>query len=147
MKVSYIQKFLLLFAAFLMLSHIAQAQKGKKKLAEEYYQGFEFEKAAEIFEDALKIDHNDIFALKRAAECRKNIGDYAKAEEHLEVLATQSLVRAEDLLIYADILKIQKKYDKALMVYEKYMQMKPNDKFIKKYLTTDNWAYEIVRDS
>ncbi|MGB0423475.1 MAG: OmpA family protein, partial [Flavobacteriales bacterium] len=31
--------------------------------------------------------------------------------------------------------------------YEKYMQMKPNDKFIKKYLTTDNCAYEIVRDS
>ncbi|MEO0404033.1 MAG: OmpA family protein, partial [Bacteroidota bacterium] len=128
-------------------SFVAQAQKGKKKLAEEYYQGFQFEKAAEIFEDVLKQDDNDIFALKRAAECRKNIGDYAKAEEHLANLANQSVVRAEDLLIYADILKIQKKYDEALEIYERYMKMKPNDQYVAKYLSTGNWAYEIVRDS
>ncbi|NQX91900.1 MAG: hypothetical protein HRT74_07230, partial [Flavobacteriales bacterium] len=61
-------KCFLFFAIAMGFTLGAHAQKGKKKLAEEYYQGFQFEKAAEIYEDVLKVDDNDIFALKRAAE-------------------------------------------------------------------------------
>jgi outer membrane protein OmpA-like peptidoglycan-associated protein len=138
----YFTALLLLFAAATSF-----AQSGKKKLADRYYQEFKFEKAAEIYEDVLEIDDNDIFALKRAAECRKNLGQYSAAEVHLEKLANLSLVRAEDLLLYADILKVQGEYQRALMVYEKYMMMKPEDQYIRKYLQDGNWAEQIVRDS
>lgn len=138
----YLAALLLLFAAATSF-----AQSGKKKLAERYYQEFKFEKAAEIYEDVLKIDDNDIFALKRAAECRKNLGQYSAAEAHLEKLANLSLVRAEDLLLYADILKVQGEYQNALLVYEKYMIMKPDDQYIRRYLQDGNWAEKIVRDS
>ena len=138
----YLALLVLLFASTALF-----AQSGKKKLAERYYQEFKFEKAAEIYEDVLDIDDNDIFALKRAAECRKNLAQYDKAEVHLEKLANLSLVRAEDLLLYADILKVQGEYQRALLVYEKYMMMKPNDQYIRKYLQEGNWAESIVRDS
>ncbi len=121
--------------------------KSKFKLADRYFNEFEFTKAAEIYEDVLEKYPEDPHALRQAAEARENLGDYKKAEEHLAVLAKTEAVNAADLLEYAEVLKMNGKYDKATNVYRTYAELKPEDTSVRSYIDTPDWLHIMTRDS
>lgn len=123
----------------------AQGQKMKYRLANKYYEQFDFRKAAEIYEDVIKDFPEDETALRLASDCRIRIDDFALAEQHLAALIELGKEDEEDLLNYAYVLKTNKKYDAAVVVYEKYLQKNP-DPVLNGYTDVD-WANRIVRDS
>ncbi|MFT6726158.1 MAG: outer membrane protein OmpA-like peptidoglycan-associated protein [Flavobacteriales bacterium] len=121
--------------------------KSKFKLADRYFQEFEFTKAAEIYEDVLEKYPEDTHALRQAAVARENLGDYKKSEEHLEILAKSEAVVPADLLEYAEMLKLNGNYEKAIDVYRGYAELKPEDKSVRSYIDQPGWLNILTRDS
>jgi outer membrane protein OmpA-like peptidoglycan-associated protein len=76
-----------------------------------------------------------------------NIGQYASAETHLKTLTTISTAKASDFHKLASVLKINKKYEEAIEVYKKVVQLDPNDDLARKYADNPQFAYPILRDS
>lgn len=121
------------------------AQKGKHRLASEYFNAFKFEKAAEVYEDILKKNPEDAVALRGAGTARLRTFHYNEAEQHFATLTKLPSANDKDLLDYAQVLKIQRKYDDAVVVYEKYLSFGP-DPYLIGY-TYNDWATRIIRDS
>jgi outer membrane protein OmpA-like peptidoglycan-associated protein/tetratricopeptide (TPR) repeat protein len=124
----------------------AQAQRFKHKLADDLYNTFDYRKAAEVYEDILKKNPDDTLALRRAGTARLRIDDFEKASGHYAALMQiEGAANDADLLNYAYVLKSQKRYDAAVVVYENYLINNP-DSYLKGYTDVD-WAQRIVRDS
>jgi outer membrane protein OmpA-like peptidoglycan-associated protein len=121
------------------------AQKHRHKLADQHYTTFNFKKAAEIYEDILKRRPDDALALRRAGESRIRLDQHLRAEPHFQRLSTLPDAKPEDLLRLAYVLKVNQKYDAAVMVYERYLAF-TNDAYLVGY-TDNDWASRIVRDS
>lgn len=137
---------LFVFAGLLLgLSSDASAQRSKHRLGNEKFQQLDYRKAAEIYEDILKKSPDDPVALQRAAESRMRIDDFEISEAHYLALSKHEACRPEDLIAFADVLKINKKYDEAVMVYERYLSYAP-DPYLLGYIDND-WAMRILRDS
>ncbi|MCB0760855.1 MAG: carboxypeptidase regulatory-like domain-containing protein [Flavobacteriales bacterium] len=124
-----------------------QNPKGKIKLADKYFSEFEFLKSAEIFEDVLKKDPQNVYALRQASEARTLLGDYDMAAEHLKVLSQQSEAKPEDLIKYAEVLKMNQRYEEAINVYAEYVVNNPTDEVVKNYVSDSQWLEKIMRDS
>lgn len=122
-----------------------QRQKQKHKLAERHYSTFNFKKAAEIYEDILKRYPDDTLALRRAGDSRVRIDHYDRAEPLFAALAGRPEANTTDLRNYAFVLKVNRKYDQAVMVYERYLGIEP-DPYLVGY-TDNDWATRIMRDS
>lgn len=137
----------ILLTAMLMLAFVshADAQRSKHRLANEKYQTFQFKKSAEIYEDILKKQPDDALALRRAGESRLRLDQFEKAEAHFLALSQHELCTPEDLISLANVLKINQKYDQAVMVYERYLSNAP-DEYLVGYIDND-WADNILRDS
>jgi len=138
-------RILISLVLFCALGFSAHAQKGKHRLADEYYQTFNFKKSAEIYEDILDKNPEDILALRRAGTSRMRIDQFVQSEEHFRALTLLKDSDAQDLLNLAYVLKVNKKYDEAVVAYESYLLKNP-DPYLKKY-TEDDWATRIIRDS
>lgn len=138
-------RFLLVMLAAVLVVGTASAQKQKHKLANQHFTAFDYKKAASIYEDILKKHPEDVLALRRAGEARMLVDDFAPAEAHFATLAKHSEVAANDLLNYAYVLKVNKKYDEAVVVYERYLTLNP-DPYLNGY-TDNDWAMRILRDS
>jgi outer membrane protein OmpA-like peptidoglycan-associated protein/tetratricopeptide (TPR) repeat protein len=121
------------------------SQKGKLRLANDYFNSFKFEKAAEVYEDILKKNPEDITALRGAGVARMRTSHFDQAENHFAALTKIPTSTDKDLLDYAYVLKIQRKYDEAVVVYEKYLSYGP-DPYLEGY-TYNDWATRIIRDS
>lgn len=138
-------RILLSLVLFCAIGFSAHAQKGKHRLADEYYQTFNFKKSAEIYEDILDKNPEDILALRRAGTARMRIDQFIQSEEHFLALTLLKDAQPQDLLSLAYVLKVNKKYDEAVVAYESYL-LKIPDPYLKKY-TEDDWATRIIRDS
>ena len=121
------------------------SQKGQLRLANDYFNSFKFEKAAEVYEDILKKNPEDITALRGAGVARMRTSHFDQAENHFAALTKIPTSTYKDLLDYAYVLKIQRKYDEAVVVYEKYLSYGP-DPYLEGY-TYNDWATRIIRDS
>lgn len=129
-----------------LFSPQASAQRFKYKLADEQFREFDFRKAAEIYEDILKKEPGDTLALRRAGLSRLKVDEFEQAEKHFSALVNSAdEPRGSDFLNYAYVLKVQQKYDAAVMVYERYLAKYP-DPYLKGYTEVD-WTERIVRDS
>lgn len=136
---------LLLLLVAVMLAGSVSAQKQKHKLADQHFNAFDYKKAASIYEDVLKKHPEDLQALRRAGESRMHTDQFATAETHFATLSKHSEVSADDLLNYAYVLKANKKYDDAVVVYERYLMLNA-DPYLLGY-TDNDWAMRILRDS
>lgn len=138
---------ILLVTAILFCGLNADAQRGKHKLANRYYLEYDMKKAAEIYEDIIAKDTTDALALRRAAECRMNVGQTQTAENHLALLVRQETMSSEDYLAYAEVLKRNGKYNEAVNAYKLYTEANPNDPRVYYYFEQEDWLHRIMRDS
>lgn len=137
--------YLLLSSLFLLNAPGLFAQKQKHKLADQHYAAFNFRKAAAIYEDIIKKHPDDVVALRRAGTALMRIDRHQQAEAHFSALALLPEATPEDFRNYAFVLKVNRKYDQAVMVYERYLATNP-DPYLIGY-TDNDWAKRIVRDS
>ena len=136
-------------AAFIILAVNAQSQKAKIKLAENYFQSYDYKMAGNIYRDVLATAKyaNDTTALRRAAECDIKIGNMVSAEGYFKQLIKLGVAKLDDLRGLAEVLKYQRKYTEALQVYQDILAKYPNDDVAKKYTEQTDYPNSIMRDS
>ena len=146
MKKEALKIFSLLLMMFTLITQ-ASAQNSKYKLAERYYQEYNYGDAAKIYDDILKKNKDDVMALRKSAECHEKLGNLPKAEKQLSRLITLEESSGDDMLKYAHVLKKNKKYKEAIEVYNMYSEKNPDETWVKGYLDDENWTHKILRDS
>lgn len=123
------------------------AQRGKHKLANRYFLEYDMKKSAEIYEDIVAKDTTDVVALRRAIECRMNLGQNDQASAHLEMLIRQENMASEDFLTLAEVYKRRGKYNEAVNAYKLYTEVRPDDPRVYYYFEKEDWLHRIMRDS
>lgn len=138
----------ILLLAFLMIGALSSsAQRGKHKLANRYYLEYDMKKAAEIYEDIVVKDTTDVIALRRAAECRMNLGQNDIATGYLEMLVRQENMSSDDFITLAEVYKRNGQYNEAVKIYKLYTEARPDDPRVYFYFEQEDWLHRIMRDS
>jgi len=125
------------------LSFGISAQVGKIKKAEKYYEGYSYEKSIEKFSE---ITDKTPEMYREIAESYFRIGDYDSAEENYAELIATDAKTAEDLLNYAQVLKINKKYPEAIQRMEEYHSMVANDSRAEEVLKNKEYYKQLQKD-
>ncbi len=146
------KKLIYIFTAGIVLQLLpfaGTAQKSKMKLAENYYQSFDFITAGNIYRDVLSSAKyaNDTTALRRVADCDRKTGQLIASEGYYKQLIKLGVAKKDDLRALADVLKFQGKYDEAIDVYKKILVTNPNDDIAKRYVDNPTFWNIILRDS
>lgn len=100
---------------------------GKKKIADRYFNRFDFYKAVPMYEQLLKSTPNDAGLYLKLATIYDHLNDSQGAERCYAFLVNRKEVKPEYLLDYARSLSRNGKYDKALIYYRKYKEVSPQD--------------------
>lgn len=146
------KKLIYIFTAGIVLQLLpfaGTAQKSKMKLAESYYQSFDFITAGNIYRDVLSSAKyaNDTTAIRRVADCDRKTGQLIASEGYYKQLIKLGVAKKDDLRALADVLKFQGKYDEAIEVYKKILVTNPNDDIAKRYVENPTFWNTILRDS
>lgn len=115
--------------------------------AEELMQKYEFVKAIEAYQQHFKAHTATPDEIRNITYCYLQINDTKSAEKWLDKLVNSADVNAEDVKIYADLLKSEGKYTQAIKEYEKYRTLLPSqkdaaDKSIKSCRDAISWSNE-----
>lgn len=119
-------KLLMVFIAGL-LSFNTQAQGMKERAADKLYDNLAYAKASEMYAELAKKDDATEHQLRRAAESYRLIGETVKSEKWYKKLSTNSGAKAADFYYYAQMLKMNEKYDEANKMMAKVAGMKPDN--------------------
>lgn len=102
-------------------------EKIKARLADDYFSKYSFVEAIPIYQDlAVRNDKNTHY-ISRTAECYRLTGNTAKAEEWYAKLAIMENASPDDLLMYAEMLEGNRKYDEAQKYFALYNEKSGTD--------------------
>lgn len=119
------------------------AQTGKIKKAEKSYEGYSFNKSLERFKE---ITDKTPAMYRKMAVSYYNVGDYDAAEENYAQLLSTDEKTAEDVFNYAQVLKVNQKYDLATQKLEEYKSMLASDSRVANYLSDKNYYKKLKKD-
>lgn len=120
--------FTVLFALVLITAHNGiTAQNNLIERADQYFQDFDFTRAIESYEKAIKKDSANAYAMHQIGQAYRLIGENQKANPWYELALKVNPTSKKDLYYYARTLLSVGKYDKALEYYQKYDQLYPGD--------------------
>lgn len=119
--------YLLLVGLLICTSAFSQDFIMKRKLADGYYNNFDFYKAIPMYEQLLRSAPNDAELYLRLATIFDHLGDSQKGEECYAFLVGQKDVNPELLLNYARALSKNGKYSQAREYYLKYKAARPGN--------------------
>ncbi len=113
---------------FLLCSYIsAQDFVMKKKLADRYYNRFDYHTAIPMYEQLLNTYPHSYEIYGKLADSYRRINDSKNAERCYAVLVDTANVRHEYVLYYSQALSRNGKYEKAITWYKKYDELEPSD--------------------
>ncbi len=140
---------IILLLALCCFSQESYAQKAKLKVAQTYYDQFDFKTAIEIYRDILSNPkfENDTTTLRLAADCEFKLAQFAQAEALLTRLNALPTANTEDMHRLADVYKIQGKYLEAVDTYRKILLKNPKDEIALEYSETPDFANKLRKDS
>jgi outer membrane protein OmpA-like peptidoglycan-associated protein/tetratricopeptide (TPR) repeat protein len=107
---------------FVALSNFAFTQSSSPK-AEQYMQNFEYSKAIETFQNHFKTNTPNPTDIRYITYCYMKINDTKSAESWFVKLINSEAVIPEDVIIYADLLKSEGKYEAAILQYQNLKAM------------------------
>ena len=122
----------ILFCFLLFVSTSAEAQKKSRKMikADQAFSVEQYNKAAELYKKAYQsaksraIKSEIIF---KQAECYRLSGNKKRAESYYKRAIKAKYPDVLVYLRYADILRMNEKYEEAKLQYQKYIQLNPTD--------------------
>lgn len=138
---------LLLSFACLLVTTGSNGQGLKYETAKNYEKTYDFETAAEIYEDILEKRPADLRAIRAAGSCYEKLTNYVRAEELYELAARMENPDPRDLLRYAEMLKHNGKFDLALATFSAYRDTVKNNAYVNGYFKVNDWFHRHVRDS
>jgi outer membrane protein OmpA-like peptidoglycan-associated protein len=113
------------------------------KKATQHYNNYSYSKVVEKLEDKSQINTD---AERRLAESYKMLGDYSKAELLYAKIANAPDKKSEDILAYAQILRMNSKYTEAQTQMDMYSSMFENDLRVKLYQSNKTYAVDLLKD-
>lgn len=118
----------LILIGILICSYVsAQDFVMKKKLADHYYNRFDFHTAIPMYEQMLTTYPHSYEIYEKLADSYRHINDSKNAERCYAVLTDTANVKHEYVLYYSQALSRNGKYDKAVTWYLKYSELEPAD--------------------
>jgi outer membrane protein OmpA-like peptidoglycan-associated protein len=141
---NYSTLILVLMLAFNMVSsgQSAELDKGDKA-----FENFDFEEALFFFETARESSPGDPAITRRIANTYRRMGQIPIAAEWYQKTLQLDASNADDMLRYAEILKVLGQYDEAIEWYEMYAKLKPNDLRAKSHLADKQYYRDLFADS
>lgn len=115
-----------------LLSTMAYSQKFSIHLGDKQFNQFNYLKAAEYYEHALKKDSSNLHVLRRLGESYHKMGDNSKAVDYLMLLTQSSDCENQDRLYFGNLYKEIGEYTNARIQYETYLRHSPEDKKVSK---------------
>ncbi len=125
MKTKYTIFRILLPLLFILTVNGVKAQSNAK--AEEQMQKYEYFEAIETYHQLFKKHSATPKEIRNITYCYMQINDAKSAVEWLEKLINTNEATAEDIMIYADLLKSEGRYSEANVQYEKYKTLIPSE--------------------
>ena len=132
---------------FFFLSISLFAQDKLVKSADKKFKIRDYEKARELYEEALPQKPGSYHILKRLVLCYQGMGDTGIAEDWLKKLFDIGRVTTTDYYLYSQLLLSNGKYEEALEWVNKYEEKKPGDKKIQPAKDQIEYIKNLVKDS
>ncbi len=120
-------RFFVLFATFVLLPLLASAQDSK--LAQQYYQDGEFEKAAVLYEKLYVQNNKNDFYFDRHIECQLASKKFDEVETTLKKELKETPDNIRLYVIYGNLYERQFQEDKAKEQYDKAIKKMPADQY------------------
>lgn len=124
-------RFLKYYVALLLvvssLSATAQDRKPELKVANEYFDRYQYKQAALVYEKLARKKNVKTAILEKLAYSHKEMNNYDKASEWYQAITQKNDASADSFIFYGDILKNQGNYTKAKEVYLQYRQKESKD--------------------
>lgn len=132
-----------------LIPNISTAQKAKFKMADKYYQTYDYTMSGNIYRDIVsKAKYaNDTLAIRRLAIGEFRLGKLFDSESYYKQLIKLNSASEQDLIRLADVLKMQGKYTEATTIYEKVIAINPNNDIAKRHVENKEFAASAMRDS
>jgi len=121
-----------LFFILLAISSASFSQKLSVRSGDREFDDFNYTKAIEYYEYALKHDSENAYLLRRLAQSYHKMNHIEKATEYFELLIENENKEDSDFILLGDFLKERGRYGQAKLVYLKYLEKHPDDKGIQK---------------
>ncbi|MEE2953957.1 MAG: OmpA family protein [Bacteroidota bacterium] len=122
---------ILLIIFFVATSHIFSQSKSKRLAkADKAFDLEEYYKAAELYKKAYEKTKNRAVKAEiifKQAECYRLSGNTKRAENYYKRAIKTKFPNTIVFLRYADVLRMNQDYDEALLQYQKYLELNPND--------------------
>ena len=116
---------LIISCCCLMVCFSAFGQSSIIKKGDVYMKLGEYEKAAACYKTAADKYTNDVTAKEKLGKALMEQGDYQSAEAVYQLLASSPMASDINKFNYAQVLRINGKYDVAGMVYRSYFELHP----------------------
>ncbi len=117
------------------------------KSADKKFKARDYEKAIELYTQALPLKPGSYHIMKRLVLCNQGIGNTGVAEEWLQKLFDIGRVTTTDYYLYSKLLLSNGKYEESLEWLKKYEEKKPGDKKIEPAKKQIEYIKNLVKDS
>jgi len=121
MKTKYTISAILLMFVF---SNFMLAQTSLPK-AEQYMQNFEYAEAIKAYQNHFNSNPANHTDIRNITYCYMKLNDTKNAEKWLYKLVQRKVANADDIIIYADLLKSEGKYEDAIKQYQNLKEIAP----------------------
>lgn len=132
---------------FFILSVSTFGQDKLIKSADKKFKIREYEKAMEMYEEALSQKPGSYHIIKRLVLCNQGIGNTGVAEDWLKKLFNIGRVTTTDYYLYSKLLLSNGKYEESLDWINKFEEKKPGDKKIEPAKEQIEYIKNLVKDS
>ena len=113
------------------------------KKANQHYNNYSYSKVVEKLEDKNQINTD---AERKLAESYKILGDYSKSEALYAKIVSAPDKKAEDVLAYAQVLRMNSKYTEAQKQMDNYSIMFEDDLRVKLYKSNKTYVVDLLKD-
>ncbi|WP_372641210.1 OmpA family protein [Ancylomarina sp.] len=121
-----------LFFILLAISSASFSQKLSVRSGDREFDDFNYKKAIEYYEYALKYDSENAHVIRRLAQSYHKMNHNDKATEYFELLIENQNKEDSDLILLGAFLKERGRYGQAKLAYQRYLDKHPGDKGIRK---------------
>lgn len=142
------KSFIALFLMFLLFFDFqAEAQNRQNRLGDRNFEQFQFSRALNNYNRALKRDPGNAHATKRIADIHRLTNNYEEAVKWYAKAVELEDVEPEYIFHYAQALRTQERYEEAKKYYGKYVELNPFDRRARILYGGMDKVLEIAADS
>jgi outer membrane protein OmpA-like peptidoglycan-associated protein len=146
MKSTTLKIFMALIGCF-YFSYIQAQENVQLEKGDDAFYKFDYKEALFFYETLYDANPKDPDITRRIAKTYHRMGQIAIAADWYQKTLEQDASNAEDLLAYAEILKVLEQYDEAIHWYDMYYKMRPHDSRAQSHLRDKQYYRDLFADT